>query len=130
MVTGRRRSIEIPGIHHSAPIPMGARVDNIVFSSGITGADPATGRVPDDGREQVRLVFANLRSFLAAAAVTADDVVRMTVYLTSNDLRSAVNEEWLALFPDAGSRPARHTLVHQLPGGMLVQVEVVAVAAS
>jgi 2-iminobutanoate/2-iminopropanoate deaminase len=130
MATGRRRSIEIPGVRHSAPIPMGARVDNIVFSSGISGADPQTGQLPEDGREQVRLAFVNLRSFLDAAAVTAEDVVRMTVYVADNDLRSAINEEWLVMFPDADSRPARHTTVHQLQGRMQVQVEVVAVAAS
>jgi 2-iminobutanoate/2-iminopropanoate deaminase len=129
MGTGRRRSIEIPGVSHSAPIPMGARVDNIVFSSGISGADPGTGQVPDDGREQVRLAFANLRSFLDAAAVTAGDVVHVTVYLTSNDLRSAINEEWVAMFPEPDSRPARHTHVQQLRGGMQAQLEVVAVAA-
>jgi 2-iminobutanoate/2-iminopropanoate deaminase len=108
---------------------MGARIGDIVFSSGIMGADPATGQVPDDGREQVRLAFANLRSFLDAAYVTAEDVVRLTVYLANNDLRPAINEEWLVMFPDADSRPARHTLVQQLQGRMQVQVEVVAVSA-
>ncbi len=108
---------------------MGARIGDIVFSSGIMGADPGTGQVPEDGREQVRLAFANLRSFLDAAYVAPEDVVRMTVYLADNNLRPAINEEWLAMFPDADSRPARHTLIQQLQGRMQVQVEVVAVAA-
>jgi 2-iminobutanoate/2-iminopropanoate deaminase len=108
---------------------MGARIGDMVFSSGIMGADPVTGQVPDDGREQVRLAFANLRSFLDAAYVSAEDVIRMTVYLADNELRPAINEQWLAMFPDADSRPARHTLVQPLQGRMQVQVEIVAVSA-
>lgn len=129
METGRRRSIEVAGIGHNAPIPMGSRVGSVVFSSGIMGADPDSGQLPEDGREQVRLVFRNLRAFLEAAGVTDDDVVRMTVYLRDDGLRTAVNDEWLAMFPDPESRPARHTVVHELRGGMQVQLEVVAVAA-
>jgi 2-iminobutanoate/2-iminopropanoate deaminase len=128
MAAVSRRSIEVAGLQHSAPIPMGSRVGGIVFSSGIMGSDPDTGQIPDAGGAQVRLVFRNLRSFLAAAGVTAEDVVRMTVYLVSDDLRAEVNEEWLEMFPVAESRPARHTLIHNLPGRMQVQVEVVAVA--
>jgi 2-iminobutanoate/2-iminopropanoate deaminase len=119
----------VAGIGHNAPIPMGSRVGSVVFSSGIMGADPASGQLPEDGREQVRLVFRNLRTFLEAAGVSDDDVVRMTVYLSSDELRSAVNDEWLVMFPDPDSRPARHTLVHELRGRMRVQLEVVAVAA-
>lgn len=127
-MSNRRRSIEIPGVAHSAPIPMGTRVANLVFSSAIMGADPTTGMAPDDGRSQVRLTFSNLRSFLDAAGCTPDDVARVDVLLADNELRSAVNEEWLSMFPDGDSRPARHTTVHPLAGNFKVQVEVIAVA--
>ncbi len=42
------RSIHVEGVRHGAPIPMGARVGNMIFSSGIIGADPSTGDVPAD----------------------------------------------------------------------------------
>jgi 2-iminobutanoate/2-iminopropanoate deaminase len=129
MVAIVRRSVEVPGLSHGgAPIPFGCRIRDIVFSSGIMGADPETGQVPADGSEQVRLAFSNVQRFLDAAEVSADDVVRMTVYLERDDLRAAINKEWLAMFPLPESRPARHILVHDLPGRMQVQVEVVAVA--
>ncbi len=127
-MTTRRRSIEIEGVAHSAPIPMGARIDNIVYSSAIMGIDPETGRAAEGGPEQVRLAFANVARFLAAAGVTADDVVRMTVLLEDMALREFVNEEWLKMFPDPTSRPARHAVNQRLNGGMLVQLEVIAVA--
>ena len=128
-MTTRRRSIEIEGVAHSAPIPMGARIDNIVYSSAIMGIDPATGKAGASGHEQVHLAFANVASFLAAAGVTPDDVIRMTVLLEDMALREYVNEEWLAMFPDPKSRPARHAITQRLNGGMLVQLEVIAVAS-
>jgi 2-iminobutanoate/2-iminopropanoate deaminase len=127
-MTPRRRSIEIEGASHAAPIPMGSRIDNIVYSSAIMGTDPATGSVPDDGAAQVSFAFANLKKFLVAAGVTPDDVVRMTVHLGDPSLRAAINVEWEAMFPDPESRPARHAMNLKLNANMLVQLEVVAVA--
>jgi 2-iminobutanoate/2-iminopropanoate deaminase len=53
----------------------------------------------------------------------------MTVYIKDDSARAAVNQEWLRCFPDPHDRPARHTLVYDLPGGMLVQLEVIAVVS-
>jgi len=128
-MTTRRRSIEIEGVEHAAPIPMGARIDNIIYSSAIMGIDPETGKTAATGEEQVRYAFANVAMFLAAAGVTPDDVIRMTVLLADMDLREYVNEEWLKMFPDPNSRPARHAVTQKLNGTMLVQLEVIAVAS-
>lgn len=122
-----KRSIDVEGMAHGAPIPMGARVGNIVYSSGIMGTDRSTGKTPDDGVAQVRNAFANLLAFLDAAGATTDDLVRVTVLLADNSLRSAINEEWLKLFPDPEDRPARHATNLQLQSNMLIQLEAVAV---
>jgi 2-iminobutanoate/2-iminopropanoate deaminase len=122
-----KRSIDVEGMAHGAPIPMGARVGNIVYSSGIMGTDRSTGEIPDDGVTQVRNAFANLLAFLEAAGATTDDLVRVTVLLADNSLRSAINEEWLKLFPDPEDRPARHATNHELQRNMLIQLEAVAV---
>jgi 2-iminobutanoate/2-iminopropanoate deaminase len=108
---------------------MGARVDNIVFSSGIQGTDPATGKRPESGRDEVQFAFLNLLEFLRVAGVTTDDVVRLTIHLGDPSLRDAINSEWLKLFPDPGDRPARHAMNLKLNGDMRVQLEVFAVAA-
>jgi 2-iminobutanoate/2-iminopropanoate deaminase len=126
----RRRAIEITGVRHSAPIPMGARIDNVVWSSAIQGMDPSTGIVPDDGLEQVRFAFANLDSFLREADVTYDDIIRITVYLSEPALRDEVNRYWLELFPDEHDRPARHAMNMTLNNNMLVQLEVIAIRAA
>lgn len=125
----KRRSIEIAGLGHGKnPIPMGSRVGNLVCSSGIMGADPSTGTLPEDGAEQIRLVFENLRAFLKAAGVEPDDVARVGVLLAEPKLRQDLNAEWIKMFPDAGSRPARHTTVRELPNSMVVQLEIIALA--
>lgn len=129
MPPSRRRSIEISGVDHgAAPVPMGARVGDVVYSSAIPGADATSGDVPPNPADQVRQAFINLDSFLAAADVTLDDVVRLTVLLSDDGLRDAVNVEWLARFPDSQSRPARHAVIGPLRAPMMVQLEVMAVA--
>jgi 2-iminobutanoate/2-iminopropanoate deaminase len=96
-------------------------------SSGIPGVDATTGQLGADAAAQARCAFDNLRALLAAGGATLEDVVRMTVYIKDNTAREHVNAHWLVCFPDPHDRPARHTLVYDLPGGMLLQLEVVAV---
>lgn len=124
------RSLEVPGVTHgAAPIPMGARVGNILYSSGILGKDPATDQLPADGPTQAKFVFENLRTLLANGGASTNDIVRMTVYLKDDSLRQALNNEWIAMFPDPHDRPARHVLIYPLAGSMLIQAEIVAVIA-
>lgn len=124
------RSIEVEGVSHgSAPIPMGARVGNVLYSSGIMGKDPATDQLPADVASQAKFAFQNMKALLAAGGATLDHVVRMTVYIKDDSARGAINEEWLKCFPDPHDRPARHALVYDLRGGMLLQLEIVAVVA-
>jgi 2-iminobutanoate/2-iminopropanoate deaminase len=128
MSSRRPRSIEVAGVSHgAAPIPMGARVGNTLYSSGIPGIDPANGKLPADAASQARFAFEHMRSLLAGGGAALEDVVRMTVYLKDNGAREYVNAEWLKCFPDPHDRPARHTLVYDLQHGMLLQLEIVAV---
>jgi len=124
----RRRSYEIPGIDHgNAPIPMAARVGGSFQTSAVMGKDPATGTLPADGVRQVELAFANVTTLLELASVGLDQVVFVEVLLADNGLRDEVNRHWTGWFPDPADRPARHTTVRDLPGGMVVQLRLQAV---
>ena len=124
----RRKSVEIAGVTHGAtPIPQGAVVDRFVFSSAIAGMDPETGKIPEDPEKQVELVFQNVRRFMQAAGGKSEDIGRMNVYLQDERYRDLVNREWVKMFPDAGSRPARYAQVTNLREGALVQIEITAV---
>ncbi|MER5182553.1 RidA family protein [Streptomyces sp. NPDC002896] len=123
-----RRSIEVEGLGHGGqPIPVASLHRGFLASGGIAGIDRKIGELTPDRNEQVRLVFENIRAVLTAAGATVDDVVKMTFFVADRALRDAVNAEWTAMFPDPGSRPARHTLTQQLPPGMAVQCELLAV---
>ena len=106
----KRRSINVAGASHVNPIPSASRRGPFVVSGAISGADPETGKVPADLDEQCRLMFENVRRVMAAAGGTPDDIVKMTMWITDRALRPILNKHWVEIFPDANSRPARHTL--------------------
>jgi 2-iminobutanoate/2-iminopropanoate deaminase len=122
-----RRSIEVPGLRHRAPIPQASVVGNLLVSGGISPIDPETGATPDGTDEQVAVVFANVRRVLAAAGGTPEDVVKCTVFVQDKAIRPVIDKYWVEMFPDATSRPARHTLRYDLEGGTQLQIEIMAV---
>jgi 2-iminobutanoate/2-iminopropanoate deaminase len=127
-LTRRKRSLEIPGVTHgNTPIPAGARVGPVIWSSGISGKDPRSGTLPASAEEQVRHAFQNLRTLVEAGGGALQDIVRITVFLKDGSLRPLVNGPWTELFPDPEDRPARHAVLADLQGDMLIQLEVVAV---
>jgi len=125
----KRRSIEVEGFSHGTnPIPAASRVGNIVMTGGVYGLDPATRAIPPDAAVQCRLMFANLKRILEAAGASPDDVVKITVWIKNSAVREVINPEWLAMFPDPASRPARHTQQNEnLAGAMLIQCDAMAV---
>jgi enamine deaminase RidA (YjgF/YER057c/UK114 family) len=122
-----RRSIEVAGLRHGAPIPQASVVGNLLVSGGISPVDPETGAIPDGTDEQVAMAFANVRRVLAAAGGSPEDVVKCTVFVPDKAIRPVVDKYWVEMFPDAASRPARHTLRSDLQGGMQLQLEIMAV---
>jgi len=125
---GKRKSFDVEGLGHANPIPAVSRIGNIVATGGVSGADRKTGKMPEDAAAQCANMFANLRVILAAAGATPEDVIRVTVWIKRPEIRAEVNKEWVSMFPDEHSRPARHTMFYdQFAGGMVVQCEAWAV---
>jgi enamine deaminase RidA (YjgF/YER057c/UK114 family) len=124
----KRRSIEVSGVKHLNPIPAASRKGLFVVSGAISGADPATGRVPEDLDAQCAAMFGNVRRLIAAAGGTPDDIVKMTVWITDRALRPTLNKYWVEMFPDPHSRPARHTVAStDLVPPMQIQCDLLAV---
>ena len=123
-------SIEVHGLsHQSAPIPIGCRIGPILATSGIGGKNPETGEMPVEANAQAANCFDNLKKVLEAGGLGMSNVVKVTVYISDEAHRGAVNAPWLHHFPNPAHRPARHALVMPLRGGMLVQIEALAVAS-
>jgi len=121
------QSIDVPGLSHKAPIPVGSRVGHVLCSSALSGKDPATGQLGSTPAAQVQLVFDNLRRFLEAGGATLNHVVKLAIYIKDDTVREQINPHWLACWPDAAHRPARHITVHDLQHGMAIQIEALAV---
>ncbi|WP_416896548.1 MAG: RidA family protein [Minwuia sp.] len=106
----KRVSVEIPGFSHSNPIPGASRIGNIVMSSVISGRNPDGSGMPEGMAEQVANVFAHIRSAMEAAGGSVDDIIKVTFWVEDPASgRAELNDEWVKMFPDADSRPARHT---------------------
>jgi len=123
-----RQSIDVEGLTHGdLPIPSASRVGPFVATGGVRGVSIETGAMPDDPQAQADLMFDNLETILKAAGASVDNVLKVTIWLRDGSLRPIVQSGWMKLFPDPASRPARHTLIYDLPGGMAIQCDALAV---
>ena len=124
----KRRSIEVSGVKHQNPIPSASRKGPFVVSGAISGADPETGKVAADLDAQCRQMFQNVRRVIEAAGGTAEDIVKMNVWISDRKLRETMNRYWVEMFPDPHSRPARHTIAHgDFTPPMQIQCDLLAV---
>lgn len=125
----RRIGIEVEGLGHGVtPIPSACRVGNLIASGGVSGIDPATHQMPDDLAGQAAAMFVNVRRIVEAGGGTTDGILKMTFWVRDRAARAVIDPLWVKMFPDAKSRPARHTLAYQLPDPMQVQCDFLAVA--
>jgi 2-iminobutanoate/2-iminopropanoate deaminase len=129
MSTLRQQSIDIEGIAHGAPIPTGSRVGNVLATSAVSGRDAKTGKLAADVDGQARLAFENLKKILAGGGMGLGDVVKVDVFVVDDAHRDAINKYWVECYPDPHKRPARHTVVMNLRGGVLLQLSALAVGA-
>lgn len=107
---------------------MGCIIGPFMMSSGIFGMEPETRKTPPDVESQCKLMFANIRRVMEAAGGSVDDIIKVVVWAKDKSFKEAVNKEWVAMFPDEHSRPARHTMLYQgFSGNTLVQCEIAAV---
>ena len=123
-----RKSIEVPELPlHDQPFPVATRIGNMVFSSAISGRSIETKQVPDEPAAQIANAFANLRTIVEAAGATPGDIAKVQVFIADRDMRPMVNHHWVEMFPDAASRPVRHTIAAPLPSNYIIQLEFIAV---
>jgi enamine deaminase RidA (YjgF/YER057c/UK114 family) len=124
----KRQSVNFPGFAHQNPIPNASRIGNVMMTSVISGVDPGTRNLPPELAKQVTNLFTHVRAAITAAGGTPDDIIKMTFWMKEPGTgRAALNDEWVKMFPDAASRPARHTMALGAESNALVTCEFVAV---
>jgi 2-iminobutanoate/2-iminopropanoate deaminase len=97
----------------------------MVFLSGQLPLDPAGIVAGATAAEQAKTVLDNMRSVLAAAGLSMDDVVKTTIFLADMADFAAVNAVYGEYFSEP--YPARSTIqVGALPKGAQVEIEAIA----
>jgi 2-iminobutanoate/2-iminopropanoate deaminase len=99
---------------------------NLLYCSGQTPIDPATGQlVAGDIGEQTQQVFNNLENVLKAAGLSMENVIKVNVYLTSMSSFAGMNAVYQTRF--SAPYPARTTIgVAELPLNAQIEIELVA----
>jgi 2-iminobutanoate/2-iminopropanoate deaminase len=107
--------------------PPGMLTHDRLFVSGMVGADPATGKVPDDPAVQVDLALDRMNAVVKAAGLELSNMVFVNPYLTADVPQRVMNERYARRF-EFGNTPARATIqVSSLPGGAHIEYTGVAV---
>jgi len=102
-------------------------VDNVIYTAGQVGLDPATGElIGKTVAEQTEQALKNITAVLAASGSSLGQVVKTTVFLADMADFAAMNEVYAKHF--GGHRPARSTVqAAGLPKGARVEIDAIAV---
>jgi 2-iminobutanoate/2-iminopropanoate deaminase len=121
-----RKPVDSPTAVAVGPYSHGVEAGDLVFCSGQTPIDPATGRLVTGGiAEQTRQCLENLFAVLGEAGLGSIDVVKVNVYLTDMASFTVMNEVYRQMFEPP--HPARTTVgVAGLPLGASIEIELVA----
>src|SRR5262245_27099294 len=125
----KRQPLEIPGLSHRDPLPMGNKSGNMVYSSVLGSQDPKTNKQVAGTVEQMEQTFQNMRALVERAGGTTDDIGLVWVFLRDRTDQPVMIDSWMKMFPKDGDRPARKTIMYDELKGResLVQLQFAAV---
>ena len=108
------------------PYSQAIKVGNLIYTSGQTPIDPATGALVAGGiKEQTRQSLLNVQAILKEAGLSMSSVVKTTVFMADMNDFADMNTVYAEFFTEP--YPARSAVaVKALPKGALVEIEVVA----
>ena len=109
------------------PYSQAVKYGDLVFVSGQIAIDPNSGKLIDvmDVGKQTEQVMQNIKAILNEAGLDFSHVIRVTMFLTSMDDTSVVNEVYAQYFSEP--YPARAIgSVSALPMGARLEIELVA----
>ena len=104
----KKEIVQVNAAAANPNLSLATKFGNLVFVAGQTGRHPVTGEVGKDIREQTRNVLERIKTILAGAGTSMDNVLTATTYVTRRDDVPAYNEEYAKYFPT--NKPARTTV--------------------
>jgi 2-iminobutanoate/2-iminopropanoate deaminase len=123
-----KKCIFVPGcVPSEAPVSHAVGANSFIFVSGQVGAELQTGKLKNESIESETIqALENVKQILAAAGSSMENVVKVTVFLTSMDFFARVNEVYKKYFPS--DRPARSCVQVGLAKNYRVEIEAIAMA--
>jgi len=106
------------------PYSQGLVVGNRIYVAGQGPKNPETGIIAGNIEEQTHQVMTNLKNIIEAAGGTMDNVVKSVVHLANLSDFEAFNKIYSSFFTQP--YPVRTTVGSALPGGMMVEIDVIA----
>ena len=108
------------------PYSQAVEIDQLVYTSGQLGIDPATGELAQGVEAQTRQSLENVKAILAEAGLGMESIIKTLVFVQSIGDIAAVNKIY-AEYIHGDVLPARSCVeVGALPKGGLVEIEVIA----
>jgi len=115
-LTGKQAVLP-PNFKPSKAYSPGMLTHDRLFISTMLGADPTSGKIPDDPAAQVDQALDNMKSVLEAAKLTLAHMVFVNPYLTDAIPTRVMNQHYAQRF-EFGNTPGRATIqVSSLPDG-------------
>jgi 2-iminobutanoate/2-iminopropanoate deaminase len=108
-----------------ATVPIGMRVNDMVYASGVAGVDSVSGQPAGDLKAQMEAALDQLARLMEQAGGSLDNLVRAVGYVSRPEDREPIYDPWDERFPDPADRPAFKALVAPLPPGHLVHLDAV-----
>ena len=96
--SSERRHIVLPTRTHSLPFSDAVLAGNTLYLAGKIGIDPKTRKPPTAVEEEIRLVLDDVKTTLAAAGLTMDDLVSVQVFCPDLSLYDKFNEIYRTYF--------------------------------
>ena len=125
----RKEIVSVPGMAPSRVLSHATRFGDLLFVAGKMGRNPASGEYKPDIKAQTRQALEDIKTVLAAAGSSLDQVLSNTCYITRLEDFAGFNEVYLEYFPS--NRPAQTTVqVGLMAPDALVEITATACAPS
>ena len=97
-VIGPARHIMLPSRSDKLPYSDAVLAGGTLYLSGRIGVDPETGRAPEDVDKEIHLLLDGVKTTLAAANLTMDDLVSVQVFCPDLALYEKFNDVYRTYF--------------------------------
>lgn len=110
------------------PYSQAVEVNNTLYISGQLPLDPETMEMPENVKEQAKIVMENISAILKESGYSFDDVVKSTIFLADIKDFQVMNEVYGGYYKE--NPPARSAYeVANLPKGAKIEIETIAMKA-